>query len=275
MYKRVLLALDLEGVNYVVGEAYSGLAKETAEWYIAREQAVREVNAAADALFAAGVEKVGLWDNHGGGGNVDISALDKRITVVDAEPRQPRMCFADGAYDCICYFGYHTMEGTLGGVLAHTMNSKAVQFYKWNGRYIGEVDMDAAIAAEKGMPSRFFAGGDIAARQAKRAVDEMVTVTTKTELSRNKAIFRDNAELLAEIRREIVRAVQTEATPHPLQYPLSFEKSFKRVEDAEKHLSRVRASGITADYLADEVLGYDAHTVVSIVNNLAELLKCI
>ena len=51
MYKRVLLALDLEGVNNVIGEPYSGLGKETEQWYVAREQAVIEVNAAAEALF--------------------------------------------------------------------------------------------------------------------------------------------------------------------------------------------------------------------------------
>ena len=29
MYKRVLLALDLEGVNMVVGEPYCGLSRDT------------------------------------------------------------------------------------------------------------------------------------------------------------------------------------------------------------------------------------------------------
>ena len=158
MYKRVLFALDLEGVNNVVGEPYMGLARETEQWYVAIEQAVSEVNSAAKALFDIGVEKVGLWDNHGGGNNVDPAMLDDRIILIPNEA--PRMKFADGEYDCICFFGYHAMEGTLGGVLAHTMNSKAVQYYRLNGRYIGEVDMDAYIAADKGIPSIFFAGGN-------------------------------------------------------------------------------------------------------------------
>lgn len=275
MYKRVLLALDLEGVNRVIGEPYSGLSRDTAQWGIAREQAVLEVNAAAEALFEAGVEKVGLWDNHGGGNNIEVAALDDRITLIGADPKMPRMCFADGEYDCICYFGYHAMEGTLGGVLAHTMNSKCVQYYKLNGRYIGEVDMDAYIAAEKGMPSRFFAGGDIACKQAGRAVREIVTVTTKKELSRNEAVFRENGDLFADIRREIVQAVKTEAVPHRLPFPAVFEKSFKRVEDAQKYLVRLQSVGIRADYPDDEILGKDAHTVVSTVHDIGDLIKCI
>ena len=37
MYKRVLISLDLEGVNRVVGVPYSGLARDTEQWHIARE----------------------------------------------------------------------------------------------------------------------------------------------------------------------------------------------------------------------------------------------
>ena len=275
MYKRVLLALDLEGVNLVAGEPYSGLSRDTAQWCVARQQAVLEINAAAEALFDAGVEVVGLWDNHGGGNNIDVDALDRRITPVSPDLKKPRMYFADGRYDCICFFGYHAMEGTLGGVLAHTMNSKAVQYYKLNGCFIGEVDMDAYIAASMGMSARFFAGGDIACGQAKRAVGEIVSVVTKKELSRNEAVFRDNGELLAEIRGTIVQAVQTETEPHPLHFPATWEKSFKRVEDAEKYLNRLRESGMSADYPDDEVLGKDAHTVATILYGIEDLIKAI
>lgn len=275
MYQRVLFALDLEGVNHVVGEPYSGLSRDTAQWHVACAQAVLEVNAAAEALFAIGVKKVGLWDNHGGGGNIDGSLLDARITLEAADRHLPRMYFADDAYDCICFFGYHTMEGTLGGVLAHTMNSKCVQFYKLNGHYIGEVDLDAYIAADKGLPSVFFAGGDLACKQARQAVADIVTVETKQELSRNKAVFRNNEELLSDIKTSIVQAVSTDRTPRTLTYPTVMEKSFKRVEDAEKYLTKLCALGIQSEYPDDEILGKDAHTVVSTIYGIGDLLMCI
>lgn len=275
MYKRILIALDLEGVNNVAGEPYMALSKQTEQWFVAREQAIIEVNAAAEALFDAGAECVALWDNHGGGNNIDADKLDSRIRLITSESPQPRMSFAKDKFDCICYFGYHAMEGTLGGVLAHTMSSKTVQYYKLNGRYIGEIDMDAYIAAELGMPSRFFAGGDIACAQAKRAVGDIVTVTTKKELERNRAEFRDNSELVADIKVNIVEAVKTEGCAKKLSFPATVEKSFKRVEDAAKYLQRLCASGIDAAYLDDEILGKDAHTVVSTVNNIDEFIKCI
>ena len=275
MYKRVLLALDLEGVNNVVGEAYSGLGRETEQWYVARAQAVLEVNAAAEALFEAGAEVVALWDNHGGGNNIDPDALDKRIELIHNDNTAPRMDFAKGKFDCICFFGYHAMEGTLGGVLAHTMNSKMVQYYKLNGKYIGEVDMDAYIAAAHGMASRFFVGGDIACKQAKNAVNSIITVETKREIERNTAVFRNNDELLAEIKSKIVQAVKTEADYRLLTYPATMEKSFKRVEDAAKYLLKIKDRGISCEHPIDEILGRDGHSVVSTVNNIDEFIKTI
>ena len=274
MYKRILLALDLEGVNNVKGVPYEALSKGTDEWKIAKKQGALEINAAARALFRAGAEKVALWDNHGGGHNIDKADLDPRVDLLDPDLTLPRMYFADD-YDCVCYFGYHAMEGTLGGVLAHTMSSKTVQFYKLNGKYIGEIDMDAYIAASHSKPSVFFAGGDIACSQAKRAVESIIAVTTKHEISRNEAEFRSNDELFAEIGEKIVKAVSSEHGYKTLTFPARFEKSFKRVEDAAKYLSRLQKNGINADYLDDEVLGKDAHTVVSTVRDIFEFIKCI
>ena len=275
MYQRVLLALDLEGVNKVIGEPYMGLEKDSEQWKIACAQAVLEVNAAATALFEAGVRRVGLWDNHGGYSNVDPAALDPRIELLAPRREDPRMSFIHGEFDCICYFGYHAMEGTLSGVLAHTMSSKDFQFFKLNGSYIGEVDMDAYIAASHGVPSRFYAGGDIACRQAVRAVPDIVTVTTKKELGRNLAEFRDNEELFADIKREIVRAVSETGEVRPLAFPAIVEKSFKRTETAERYLRRWKERGLEVAYLPDEILGFDAHTLVITVHNIEEFILCL
>ncbi|MBE6601764.1 MAG: peptidase M55 [Ruminococcaceae bacterium] len=274
MYQRILLALDLEGVNHVVGEPYIGLLRDTEQWEIARRQAALEVNAAADALFAAGVVEVALWDNHGKSHNVDPLDLDPRIRLLDPA-RHPRMDFARGAYDCICLFGYHAMEGTLGGVLAHTMSSKSVQYYKLNGKYVGEIDMDAYIAASMGIPACFFAAGNITCAQAKRAVPNLVTVVTKQELSRNEAIFRNNEELFAEIREKIVQAVSTEHPYRTLTFPAVMEKSFKRMEDAAIYLKKLREKGIDACHPDDDLLGKDAHSVVSNVHNMEQFINCI
>ena len=273
MYKRILIALDLEGVNLVAGKPYEALDKGCEEWEKARHQAALEVNAAADALFAAGAEKVALWDNHGGGGNIVPEEIDSRVEIIYRDRSLPRMYFAPD-FDAVCYFGYHAMEGTFGGVLAHTMSSKTVQHYKLNGKHIGEIDIDTYIAASHGVPSVFFAGGDIACAQAKRASADIVTVVTMKEISRNEAIFRDNSELFSEIREKIVEAVSRDISYKKLDFPCTVEKSFKRMEDAAAHILHLEGFGIKGEYPEDEMLGKDAHTVVATAENIVEFIRC-
>ena len=117
--------------------------------------------------------------------------------------------------------------------------------------------------------------GDIACAQAARTVPGIVTVQTKKEVSRNSAEFRDNEELLEEIGRKIVEAVCAERTYGQLAFPAVFEKSFKRVEDAAAYLESQLAKGIAAKYPEDDILGYDAHTVVSAVQTMEEFIASI
>ena len=274
MRKNILIALDLEGVNNVVGEPYSGLKVGSEAWEVARRQAAFEINEAADALFGAGARRVAVWDNHAGGPNLDPADVDTRVELLAPDRSLGRMYFA-GEFDCVLFFGYHAMEGTLGGVLAHTMNSTMVQFYKLNGRYIGEVDMDAYIAASHGVPSCLFVGGDIACAQAARAVPGILTVVTKHELSRNEAVFRDNAELAVEIRERAVEALRADVPLTRLRLPATMEKSFKRTEDAAWWLDRITSFGITASHPCEEILGKDAHTVVSKIYTIDDFIACI
>ena len=53
------------------------------------------------------------------------------------------------------------------------------------------------------------------------------------------------------------------------------EKSHKRVEDAARYLKKIRALGLSADYLDDEILGKDAHTVVSTILEIGDLIRAL
>jgi hypothetical protein len=53
------------------------------------------------------------------------------------------------------------------------------------------------------------------------------------------------------------------------------EKSFKRTEDAAKYLEELLLIGIESDYLSDEILGKDAHTVQSTVYRIEDFIRCI
>lgn len=262
---KYLIALDLEGVGGVVGVPYSGLKKESDGWYQARAQAVLEVNAVARALFDTGAELVALWDNHGGGGNLDYSLLDERIELVFPDRTQVRQAFAQHyGFDAMYFLGYHAMEGTLGAVLAHTFNSSEIQYFKINGKPVGEIEIDRYYAGENGYSPVFFAGDDKACQEARGAIPEIITVETKKGISRNKAELRDNESLLEEIYEKAKLAASIRIEPKGFSFPFSFEVRYTRMETAEKALEEARADGTVCFY------SEDAHTVNFIIENIRQ-----
>ena len=143
-----LIAMDLEGIHGVVGRPYSGLSKGSDAHIQACENALKEVNTAIRALFDQGADKVVFWDNHGGGGNLDPAQIDSRAIQVCPKGEPYRFDFVNGYhFDGILLMGYHSREGTLGGVLAHTYNSSKIQYVKLDGKPMGEIEIDSYICA--------------------------------------------------------------------------------------------------------------------------------
>ena len=262
---KYLIALDLEGVGGVVGVPYSGLKKESDGWYQARAQAVLEVNAVAKALFDTGAELVALWDNHGGGGNLDYSLLDERIEIITPDRTKVRQAFAENyGFDAMYYLGYHAMEGTVGAVLAHTFNSSEIQYFKINGKLVGEIEIDRCYAGENGYSPVFFAGDDKACLEAQAVIPGIVTVETKKGLSRNTAVLRENDSLLKEIYEKAKFAAKIKIQPEKFAFPFAFEVRYTRMETAEKALNEAREMGCVCFYQGD------AHTVLFVVENIKQ-----
>lgn len=72
----------------------------------------------------------------------------------------------DGA-EALILLGYHAMSLTPGGVLAHSYSSAAIQRMRLNGREVGEIGVDAAIAGEHGVPVVMVSGDDKTIAEAK------------------------------------------------------------------------------------------------------------
>ena len=113
-------------------------------------------------MFDCRATEVYVWDNHGGGKNIDFSKIDTRAIKVDTKVTRYRYDFAkDLGASGIVFLGYHAMEGTPNGVLAHTFSSTSIQYAKLNGKAIGELYTDTRICASLGIKPIFHAGDDI------------------------------------------------------------------------------------------------------------------
>lgn len=265
--KNYLIAVDMEGVHDVVGVPYKGLLCELDDYKVAVRSATLEVNAVIKALYDGGADNVYVWDNHGNLDNLDFNFIDKRAQKVHPKSNNfDRIDFVDGLdISAVLYIGYHSREGSLNGVLAHTYNSVAVQFYKINGKQVGEFDMDAYMAAEYDIPSIFAACDNVCAEQIKEFNPNAVTVITKIGTGRNSAIFRDEKELLQEIHDGVLESLERKNEVKKLQFPCKFEVRFTRTEEAKEMLDRMIKD------VPQIVYGEDAHTLVAEINNIQEL----
>lgn len=268
MSKQYLVAVDLEGIHEVVGIPYEGLYSGTEEYKKAVTNAIKEVNAIAKGLFDGGAEVVAVWDNHAGGGNLDFSQIDSRVTKVEKIPmvKYERLKFAQNfSFDGILFVGYHSKEGSINGVMSHTYNSKAIQYFKVNGRAIGELDVDSWAAAEYGIPPLFCASDEVGVQQAKEIQENIRTVVTKYGTGRNSAVFRKSDEILDEMYEQAKLCAETVITPVKLTFPAEMEIRYTRMEDALKNMEKARSYGQDVNY------GEDAHIIKTTLRKFADI----
>ena len=251
-----LIAVDLEGIHGIVGKKYE-IMRTTPDYALSKENAVKEINVAVKALFDSGAHKVAVWDNHAGGGNLDFTKIDSRVTeIVNARANRRRMDFTvEHNFAGIIFIGYHSREGTIGGVLAHTYNSLEIQYVKINGKPVGELDVDSYIASENGIPPIFASSDDKAVEQVKEISPDIVTVITKFGKGRHSAEFRDEQAVLNEIYDGVCKAVKADARKTPFPAPVNVEIRYSKAVIAEDMLERAGVANIPAHY------GEDSHIV--------------
>lgn len=266
-----LIAVDLEGIGGVVGVPNATL-NGSGDYEVAKTNAVREINAAVAALFDSGATKVCVWDNHGGGGNLDFSKIDQRIEKINWRAYPYRLDFSvDHDFKGIIYLGYHAREGTFGGVLAHTYSSVAIQYAKINGTPVGELEIDSYIAATHGIPPIFLASDDVCTSQFKETSPATVTVNTKYGKGRNAAELRDEDEVVREIYEGVKKSVSANIPTVSMKCPITLEVRYTRAEAAAEFYAR----GLADDGVSSVRYGDDTHTLffeIEKINRIPKML---
>lgn len=264
---KYLIAVDLEGAHGIVGEPYKGLITQLPDYKKAVENVTKEVNAAIKALYDSGATGVYVWDNHGNLDNLDFSKIDTR-----AEKIKPisngigRLDFLkEYSIKAMLMIGYHSREGTLNGVLAHTYSSNDIQYYKLNGKAIGEFDFDSVIAQEFGVPTIFLSSDDVCVKQFEETHPQAVTAVTKIGKGRNEAEFLPVEQVLTDIYDGVCKAVKKNIVTEKNRFPYTIEVRYTRMEYAASVFQKLQAGGLAVEY------GEDAHILTATVSSVQEL----
>ncbi len=201
---KIYIHTDLEGIS---GVDTAGMEeKENPGYRHAVERLMSDLNAAVDGAFAGGATHVTVLDSHGGGGNFDLSLLDKRA---DNDVRVNKQWWGklDESYAGTFFIGAHAMAGTMNAFLDHTQDSLRWLNYYANGRRMGELGQWAMVAAHFNVPMLMVAGDEAACVEARQFFNPVECAVVKRGIGRNKAILVEPGEATSRIREAARKAI--------------------------------------------------------------------
>ena len=262
---KVVIGTDLEGVAGVV--SFEQQAFADGKYYeAAKKLTTAEINAAVEALVAAGVEDILVEDGHGVGGIV-FEDLHPAAKLLHGRRPQYRGGLIDEAmqgYDTFMMIGQHAMAGVQTATLNHTQNSRSIDYLKLNGQPVGETAQLALYHGALGMPLIFLSGEEAACREVEAMIHGITTVAVKKGLSRGSAISLSAQAARQKIREGVAAAVckqqESPLPPYVVPGPYMMEIRFFHTDSADacvyghrQRLNVERVDDQTVRLYADDV----------------------
>ncbi|MGW4638512.1 M55 family metallopeptidase [Sphaerisporangium sp. NPDC004334] len=212
---KVLISVDMEGISGVVHPAETN--PDRYDYERGRALMTAEANAVIAGVLDAEPDAV-VWvaDAHGPFRNIHPEKLDRRARLVRGKPRPQGMLGAlDDHTDAALFIGYHARAGGGPAVLSHTMSGDILDV-RVNGRPMGEIGLNAAMAGHLGVPVVMLSGDDTACAELGELVPSAVTVAVKQALGQSAAIALHPGEARERLRRAAAEAITGRARVAPL-----------------------------------------------------------
>jgi len=204
---RVLVSVDMEGIAGIVdGE---DVAPGKAEYERNRKLITGEASAAVRGVLDYEPDaQVLVSEAHAGFRNLLPDLLDRRAELLRGKPKPDGMLsgISDGVHAAI-FIGYHGKAGTARSVLAHTIHGGVVADVRCDGLSLGELGLNAALAAAAGVPAVLVAGDDSVAAEAADVVPGMHAVVVKRALGGSAAASLHPDEACDRIELEVPKAL--------------------------------------------------------------------
>ena len=261
---KVYISADMEGVTGVASA--DQLSPSGFEYQQAREWMTNEVLAAMQGAREAGATEFVVSDSHGNGESLLIDKFpnDVPVRIVRSFPRPLGMMEGiDSSFAAVIFIGYHASTSSTIGVRAHTQSSALLTRIALNGTSMSEAGINAAIAAQYGVPVVMITGDDAIVDETRRRLGPIEGVAVKHAIGFHSAatLTPDAAQKL--IRRQAKTALERrdQMKPYPVTRPITLEVSFKNYRPVE-----------LLAYLPG-VERIDSHTVRFVARDMREVSK--
>ncbi|MFC4242217.1 M55 family metallopeptidase [Gryllotalpicola reticulitermitis] len=202
---KIFISVDLEGIAGTVDWSQGRIGGA------AYEQGCRlmlgEVNAAIDGILDAGEAEIVINDSHGKMFNLDPEAIHGEASYISGGHKPMYMMQGlDASFDAQFLIGYHGSISGPPSVLSHTYNPEVFSGVRVNGQYVGESGINALVGAHYGVPIAFVSGDQVTAAELEGIAPDVVSVQTKTSVSRFAA-----ENLHPTVSRRLIRAAAADA----------------------------------------------------------------
>ena len=270
---KIFISADIEGIGGVVRGEQSG--HNAADYAHARKLMTAEVNAAIQGAFDGGASEVVVTDAHNIGLNLISDDVDERARLILGTPR--RLGMMEGVelgFDAAFFIGYHASAGTAQGIIAHSYRRRVAEI-RLNGRKVGEIGFNAALAGHFNVPVVLISGDEAACAEARALLPQILAVPVKKGLGAYSALCLHPKQAQALIRQSAQKALsatEREAVP-PIGQPTVLEVRFTTASAIDRCLRLPGAElrdGTTLRYEARDVL--EAFQVFNVMADLAELV---
>jgi D-amino peptidase len=243
--RRVFIITDAEGVAGICRQDQTD--PKDSEM---RQLLTGEINAAVQGFFDGGATEVVVWDGHDGSQTLSTLTIEPRAKLLMGNPGNTMLM--ERRWSALAFVGQHARADSLQGVMAHSYSSLGIQNMLLNGKPVGEIETNAALAGWFGTPVIFLSGDQAAVDQLHAIVPDAETAAVKEGLSNYACISlsADSARTLIRQRAKASMSKLGKIQPYRIEGPVTIQI---------EHTSRSALGSDTKYWPGAEVI--DARTV--------------
>jgi D-amino peptidase len=251
-----MISADMEGATGVTwtGDVEPG----TEQWQRFRRLFTGDVNACVAGLLAGGADGVLVNEAHSSQRNLLLEDLHPAARLLTGRHKPLSMMQGiDGDVDGVVFLGYHTGAGA-PGVLAHTYLENSITGVWLDGVPASEGRLNAALAAEYGVPVLLVTGDDLTCADAGSYAPAAGLVAVKECVSRYAAVCLPPA-----VTSSAITSAAAVAMASAGRVPGAVSAHRIEVEFDATHLAEAAAVVPTVEQIGVRRVGFDAESMTA------------
>ncbi|MEU3270082.1 M55 family metallopeptidase [Saccharomonospora sp. NPDC006951] len=248
---RIMISADMEGATGVTWT--DDVVPGTEQWQRFRRLFTGDVNATISGLAEAGIDDVLVNEAHSSQRNLLLEDLDPRARMLTGRHKPLSMMEGiDSGVDGVVFLGYHAGAGC-DGVLSHTYLPNQITGVWLDGVLASEGRLNAALAAEYGVPVLMVSGDDKTCEDAQDYAPGAALVAVKECVSRYAAVCLPPSVAYARLSEAATTGMRQAGRRSPVTRKHRIEVEF----DAS-HLAQAAAVIPTVGQTGVRSVGFDA-----------------